>query len=215
MGQYYKPAFLKNETVKGQSDIKGWFYSHNHKSKWTRDDGEVVHSGNGLKIMEHSYVGNNFVSEVERHLAETPQRLVWAGDYADAEPGNLKFEWKDSDGNSHQEEDANIYSLCQDDKEIVPKTKFPKSIAKKYRYIVNLDKKEFVDKSKCPDIEGWEGAQIHPLPLLTCEGNGRGGGDFRGEHPLVGAWARDTITIQTSKPSDGEFKELVPNFKEG
>jgi hypothetical protein len=35
--------------------------------------------------------------------------------------------------------------------------------------------------------------------LLTCEGNNRGGGDFRGESDLVGSWARDTISIESRK----------------
>lgn len=47
------------------------------------------------------------------------------------------------------------------------------------------------------------GLKIHPLPLLTCEGNGRGGGDFRTENEdylkLIGSWARNRITIQTKK----------------
>ncbi len=41
MGQYYKPICLDNE-LKEQ-----WVYSHDYD--------------NGLKLMEHSYVSNNFV----------------------------------------------------------------------------------------------------------------------------------------------------------
>jgi hypothetical protein len=42
---------------------------------------------------------------------------------------------------------------------------------------------------------------------LTCEGNGRGGGDYRGESPLIGSWARDVISVSDTKPKD--FEELV------
>ena len=67
----------------------------------------------------------------------------------------------------------------------------------KTKYLVNHDKKQFVDKTKVPkDKDGW---RIHPLPLLTCEGNGRGGGDFRGESELVGSWARDIISVESKK----------------
>jgi hypothetical protein len=210
MGQYYKPVFLKSSKPKAAEDIKGWFYSHSHKTKWTRDDGKVIVSGEGLKLMEHSYIGNSLVSHVERHLAKEPQRVVWAGDYADTIPG-ATFSWE-GDGGEKNVEDANVYALCEDEKEIKPKG-IVRSIGKKYRYIVNLDKKEYVDKSKCPEIPSWPEAKIHPLPLLTCEGNGRGGGDYRAKHPMVGSWAKDTIAIQTRKPK-GDFYEIVPNFQE-
>ena len=43
----------------------------------------------------------------------------------------------------------------------------------------------FVDKNKIPKITAeWVGNsdyRIHPLPLLTAEGNGEGGGDFFGK----------------------------------
>ena len=75
--------------------------------------------------------------------------------------------------------------------------------------------KEFVDKTKTPkDGDGWA---IHPLPLLTCEGNGRGGGDFyvnaerkQGNVSLIGTWARNRIGV-VSKKSDipKDYKELV------
>ena len=72
-------------------------------------------------------------------------------------------------------------------------------------------KKQYVDKTKVPkDNDGW---RIAPLPLLTCEGNGGGGGDFyvvpdrqQGNTSLIGTWARDYISIETKKPKD--YKEL-------
>ena len=62
------------------------------------------------------------------------------------------------------------------------------------RYIVNHTKKEYVDKDIVPeDKEGWK---VHPLPLLTCEGNGRGGGDYRLWNEFIGYWSRDKISIE-------------------
>ena len=59
------------------------------------------------------------------------------------------------------------------------------------------------------------GYKVHPLPLLTCEGNGRGGGDYRPEdHPLIGIWARDVISVEKEKP-DGYVEiafDLIENF---
>ena len=42
----------------------------------------------------------------------------------------------------------------------------------------------------------------HPLPLLTCEGNSRGGGDYRGQdrQNLLGSWARDSLSIEAMRP---------------
>jgi hypothetical protein len=170
MGQYYKPAILG----KNKKTVKGWAYSHDY--------------GNGLKLMEHSWVLNDFVGGFEKLLApwgkfyKSP--VVWAGDYADEE--------KDSK--------TNLYTRCKD------KTKLDLDagvIDPIYRYIVNHTKKQYVDKMEVPDNDGW---RIHPLPLLTCEGNGRGGGDFHNtnESHLVGFWARDVISIEKEVPEKYE-----------
>ena len=58
---------------------------------------------------------------------------------------------------------------------------------------------------------------IHPLPLLTCIGNGLGGGDYTNptlastDH-LLGTWAWDEITI-TDEPIN-DYEEIYPLFKE-
>jgi hypothetical protein len=84
------------------------------------------------------------------------------------------------------------------------------------RYILNHDTKEFVDKRKMPkDKDGW---RIHPLPLLTADGNSRGGGDYREGHTdfdKVGIWKRNRISIETRKtdiPKD--FKEISVQYNE-
>lgn len=77
-------------------------------------------------------------------------------------------------------------------------------VDKKYKYLINHSKMEFVNKSKVPNNDGWV---IHPLPLLTCEGNGQGGGDYRGESPLIGSWARDVISVDCVKPKG--YKEII------
>jgi hypothetical protein len=124
--------------------------------------------------------------------------IVWAGDYSDAVRGELTY-----------------YDMCDrtDEGEHIAKELIPKPLtqkqAKEFRFIVNHTKKEFVDKTKVPSNDGW---QIHPLSLLTSAGNGRGGGDFRGENEFVGTWAADVISVEKEIPAD--FKEIVPNFIE-
>jgi hypothetical protein len=162
----------------------------------------MVTSGQGLKLMEHSYLKNKMMLCVEALLIEggewhkTP--IVWAGDYSDAVRGDL-----------------NYYDMCSstDEGEHIAKELIPKPLtakqAKEFRFIVNHTKGQFVDKKKIKSSDGW---QIHPLSLLTSSGNGRGGGDFRGENKFVGTWAADVISVEKEIPAD--FKEIVPNFIE-
>jgi hypothetical protein len=193
MGQYFKPVNITK---------KEWLYSHDYN--------------NGLKLMEHSWIGNNFVQTVESLLTPgnswSGDRIVWSGDYAE----DLKL-LVDKEG-------VNIYSLCSlcSDESEFSKLKFknikPEGVVKldkSYRYIVNIDKGMFVDKKKVPKSEnGW---QIHPLPLLTSQGNGKGGGDFYGDDDknIVGSWAGDRIVVSATKPdSNYNYTELSFNLVE-
>ena len=197
MGQYYKPLILEDK-VEGQPEkVKVWMYSHDY--------------GSGLKLMEHSWMKNDFVQTFERLLSRTgghyKSRVVWAGDYADEE----NFTMVDDEGTTYQ---PNLYSLCDDKKQINPKVQ--KTI--EFPFLVNHTKKVFVDKTKIPaDVDGW---RIHPLPLLTCEGNGRGGGDYRGEdkNDIIGSWARDVISLEKENPKvmlgTMDFEEMEFNLVE-
>lgn len=98
-------------------------------------------------------------------------------------------------------------------------------------YLLNWDKKEFVSKRKVPRVAyTWNPTRksaIHPLPLLTVEGNGRGGGDFhvedeafapggwlsdrsgpQGNLSLIGRWARDHISVQVKAPQGEGWTEI-------
>lgn len=199
MGQYYKPLALSDD----KKSVIGWVYSHAIKYKFTRADGQSVMLGNGLKLMEHSYLNNEFVRTVEKLMVEGgawyKQPIVWAGDYADEEPI--------SEGEKFAGAEAvNLYHMADDNLQTVKKRL---ALPKKFQYIVNHDKKEYVDKAKCTKDE--DGYTVHPLPLLTCEGNGRGGGDYRLENDYTGIWARDRISIESEVPEG--FTELVPEFQ--
>ena len=92
MGQYYKPALIQDFGNK----VKNWVLSHDIDR-------------NGLKLMEHSWIGNTFVSTIEGLLVPGgdwhKKSIVWAGDYADKEPDTEK----------------NIYELCIERKKILHK----------------------------------------------------------------------------------------------
>jgi len=146
--------------------------------------------GSGLKLMEHSLINNESVKMVEFLLSQTgmfyKSRLVWAGDYADNEP----------------ESEDNLHNAPKPQPPFLPVIPAAYVIyMSRLRYIVNHTKQQFVDK---------QGKIYHPLPLLTAEGNGRGGGDYNGPcgMELVGTWARDVISMESEHPSM-EYKELV------
>lgn len=149
--------------------------------------------GYGAKLMEHSYFDNYFVTNFEYQL--TPEgmfyrsRVVWAGDYADREACSILFD------------EHNLYHLCQDNSTHMP---LPHHDTSSYCYLINHTKKLYVDKEK---------EEFHPLPLLTCEGNGRGYGDYYGANEsLCGTWARDTLSSEKEKPEG--YEELVCEFEE-
>jgi len=175
MGQYFKPAIL----AKNKKTVLKWFYSHTY--------GNADNGFCGLKLMEHSWMKNRFVGAVEKFLLGNPQRIVWAGDYAE----NCK------------DRKTNVYDRCKDKTEVNP-SEIPPQVVKA-KYIVNHTKKEFIDKSKVPNVNGW---RIHPLPLMTCDSN-NSGGSFCGKDPnkLVGSWKKDIISVESRKPKG--FKEVV------
>jgi hypothetical protein len=187
MGQYYKPCCLD----KRKRTVKGWVYSHDYK--------------NGLKLMEHSWISNNFMNIIEELLspggAWYKRPLVWAGDYSEPKKGRKN----------------NCFNLAFEGRKLKPADiEFSKDIPTDKRYILNHTKKRFVDKTKVPVTDTFEGTEfrIHPLSLLTCEGNGQGGGDFFGkdEKSLVGSWARHIISVEGEVPKG--YKELDFNLVE-
>jgi hypothetical protein len=144
----------------------------------------------GSKLMEHSWIENPFVKSFETLIHNKPKRVVWSGDYADECKG-LK---------------TNVYTRANDVKKVKPE--YQLSILDSL-FIINHTKKQYVSKLELPSVDGW---RIHPLPLLTCEGNGRGGGDFRKESDLVGSWARDVISVSDVEPTN--YKKIIFDLKE-
>lgn len=147
---------------------------------------------NGAKLMGHSWLPNDFARSFESLILNNPKRVVWAGDYADVCGGRK----------------TNVYDRATDVTKVKPVIKVN---LRESRFIINHTKKEFVDKQAVPNKDGW---RIHPLPLLTCEGNGRGGGDYNSSNgeEYVGTWARDVISVASKKPKG--YKEIKPNFGE-
>lgn len=151
------------------------------------DDAKVIRTwldphayDNGYKLVEHSYVGNNFMEAVESLICPTgmfyKSRIVWAGDYGDSEPG--------AGG-------KNLYELVDGRPESRPQVELSHGNTSEFLFVVNHSKKEYMFNDQ----------QLHCLPIMTTESNGRGGGDYDGPGMgLVGTWARDVISVEKEVP---------------
>jgi len=143
---------------------------------------------NGAKLMEHSWIGNNYVNVVEKLIAPDGKwfgkSLTWGGDYA---------------------EKGDVNPDTYDYKKINPK----ETEYHYFRFLINETTKQFVDLDKTP-ITDTVGYKIHPLPLLTCNSNGNGGGDFYGNdnNNIVGTWAGNIITVSDVLPTN-DYTELI------
>ena len=196
MGQYYKVIILADNM--------------NIIRIWTTPT--AYNCGN--KLMEHSYLNNNFMNAIEYLISPNGMfymsKIIWAGDYANPEAN---------------EEELNLYHMAdqQNGKYITPYMndkcieQFIEQFIENmdhYRYIINHTKKLYVDKEKC--IKNDNGDIIHPLSLLVTDNcNGMGGGDYRGnDEYLCGTWTRDIISVEKSIDKFIDYKELECNFEE-
>ena len=172
------------------------------------------------KLTEHSWWGNKYVEGVSKALFESaaPRRVAWVGDYARSFLQSINAE---SFNGLTQKDIVRLHKCAWKAKGVdVPDNSF----TLKGLFLVNHTKKEYVacdpyyERCAVPDADGFKWC-LHPLPLLTCIGNGQGGGDFyEGEYTRgstyenVGRWAWDLISIAEHAPEG--FTELKPIFRE-
>lgn len=223
MGQYYTPIIMgKRYGVQGT--LYGWDYNE------------------GLKLMEHSYMGNNFVNAVLRKIDHQPMRIAWMGDYADSP--YPEDDGKDREPYQKKLPKADFLRIWRSVYGWIDNGAERKPTARKIHpeplegfdspdrfdgwYLINHSANEYIDLGKFQKENGWveswtdrDGQKvsywmaIHPLPLLTACGNNRGGGDYHEQYPdfdLVGIWAFDLIEFASYKPIG--FTERIVKFKE-
>lgn len=201
MGQYYRPAVLKHTWKKNKKPVKASLLCYDYDV-----DGYLI----GAKLMEHSYVGNPLVQDMEELIATKYKGypFAWIGDYSDAVEINgenvdlyteaNKFMYKDYDSDS----DAKSSRYLSLKRELNHEKHH-------YKYLFNKTKKQYCVIPK----ENKGKSVIHPLPLLTAYGNGRGGGDYGIDDERVGSWAFDKIGA-TDNPQDfAGFDEISGFFK--
>ncbi len=147
------------------------------------------------KLMEHSWWENPFVNTICHKIFKKPMKVAWVGDYSDTD--GFEF-YADVWGESVKTTKLNEAQVCLDNKYLVNHTK------KLY-----LDCNEYYKRSR--DKDEWV---IHPLPLLTCVGNGNGGGDYDGtDMGYIGTWCMDSVSVELKKPEG--YLNITPTFKEG
>lgn len=204
MGQYYKAVTKGERYVVYSRDV-----IINGAPEYTM-----------AKLTEHSWWGNKFVEGVCQDIfaSHTPLRVGWVGDYANTFLQSLGQE--------------TFNGLTQKDilrlhKRVWRNAGIPvddNDFSLNGLFLVNHSKKEYVDCTsyfeECAVTDQYgEVWCMHPLPLLTCIGNGQGGGDFynskstrESTHECVGRWAWDLISISDQVPEG--FDEIEPIFKE-
>ena len=147
------------------------------------------------KLTEHSWWENPFVNTVCSLLYKKPCKIAWVGDYAD----DFEFykEVWDTKGKGVSENQTKLDG----------------------KYLCNHTLKQFVDcdeyflRSKTDEDEYGVWC-LHPLPLLTCVGNGQGGGDYYSKigMELVGTWCWNSISVEDEVPEG--FTKVDCCFKE-
>ena len=215
MGQYYKCVVLKNDWKETKKPVRAALSSYDFN--------------NGAKLMEHSYVHNNYVGAFMHlvHELDTDRSglpCVWCGDYADAvateglplierinpdtqesevvggfQAYNEACDWMGEYGGKKSNEYLDVIKLVND---------APKHY---YNYIINHTKKQYVEVPNCYKTK-W---LIHPLPILLADGNGKGSWDYyEGQYGekhnarFVGLWAYDTISVTNSKDDTEGYTKI-------
>jgi hypothetical protein len=171
---------------------KAVFLSNNSKViGWTESNG-------GLKMMEHAFHDEPVVEFIQEQIYNKPSKIVWAGDYED--------EIITVHTHDNKEYKTNHYGLVSNNGNSL--SNLITKIGANYKYIINWDKKEYVDKTKCPpnNSNGW---QANPLSLLTCTDPDAFN---QGQNEYTGSWMKNSISISDKFPKS--FKEIFPNFVE-
>ena len=148
----------------------------------------------GVKLLEHSWIGNYFTEYVASKIYKNPQRVAWVGDYAEASIAPC-------------EESKKFWNITPDVKN--KKTVYQSEDNRKsdfditHKYLVNHTHKMYVDMEEyCENCYSKWGT-VHPLPILTCMSNQCGSGDYYGPNSeYAGSWAWNVLEIKDEIPTD-------------
>lgn len=180
MGQYYKVHFVRESTGEVSVFTPGVI------------DREDNVEGEGIKLLEHSYWNNPFCCAITSLLTgDNKAYITWCGDYAEeSETRRLGFHHKTVWGVSPHQYPRIAPPYFHMDEQVALLNH------SKHQY---LDLKKYKEKfDKMQSETSYRLWCIHPLPLLTALGNGRGGGDYSSSmlnYNKVGIWAGDLLSV--------------------
>lgn len=158
----------------------------------------------GLKLTEHSWMGNFGVQQVVEKIYETQLnnsvervKLYWIGDYAEQD------ELSKLDCIMPLENILNAETEPLESKMLLNR-----------KFIVNDTKREYIDCDLFASKSFHESLELtyNPLSLLTAVGNQRGGGDYYGiNEKFIGIYAGDDIRILDKPPEDYTLFDIYFN----
>lgn len=190
MGQYYVPVL---------TDESGSSFTLNSHA-----------FDNGMKLMEHSWIGNNFVNAAYCMIYNKPMQVAWIGDYS--MDGYIQGHEPYMKALSKQEYEA-VYSAAWGSKkstveelqpDVFNQSRLENLVTMETTglFLNNHTLQTYIDLGKYIRMnrtdDGW---CVNPLPLLTSCGNGRGGGDYHDTcigYESVGSWAFHWLVLSKS-----------------
>lgn len=164
-------------------------------------EGEFLASG--AKLLEHAWIGNSFCLAIEKLLYKSRHRVLWLGEYAEADELDdlAKNVGSGSIPSKEKKDDSLALTFAPGEFDIDGK------------FLVNHTEKEYVDIAEYVErLTELDSGVIDPLPILTATGNDRGGGDYFGKQgqEFIGKWAWRYISVEDEPPTD--YKEIRPSF---
>lgn len=198
MGQYYKTVVISKDhdcekrivTIDNDCKFPDWV---------------------GLKLMEHSYLNNEWTDALAYLIYRNRVRVAHVGDYADEFP-----QYELAYNRAVERVPLDLHNIWG--KDLYDENGKLNRFDYTHKYLVNWDKNEYIsfDNWKKKAFSAWsKKVYLCPFTMLTALGNGRGGGDYYEEYPnaeFVGSWAWDCISIEDNAPID--FEENNVYFSE-
>ena len=147
------------------------------------------------RLLDHASWGNPGVNRIAAELIGNPHRVAWIGDLSRCRPALIGRELY------HY---VSLHSVPAMD------INTTQSVNLWGLYFVNHTKRLYMDCTEYFCNTGGENGfgelwVLHPLPMLTAVGNGRGEDDYCGPNiEMIGSWAMDLVSISVFAPAEYE-----------
>lgn len=136
------------------------------------------------KLMKFSFFGFCGMNALCDLIYKNPTNIAFVGDYADEIISKKEYD--------------SVWG-----KSVKAETLRESGVSYNADYLVNHTKQIYIDLKAYREICDRGSWCVHPLPLLTAIGNGKGGGDYSGLNESdIGTWANDLISIEDKIPDD-------------